>query len=1682
MNIYFKQLLEWINQNEDVEEQQLIQALFSLRAHYNLAGIVVICQRIFTLISDDKLLEFRNELHILRIISKLQYSEQHSHFFSETTDKNKNKLTPLRPFTGESGICDLLLIQAGLRKNYESFNTVITWFLEQIFYFQKRVHTLEHYINYLNGDGSIKLKAQKGSGVYNAFLAIRLLGDPSHEDILEKVKELVIQNTPEQLIQLMGGSYEDQRLDNVFYALRLFLSQIWKNNPLKNKKKHQKFLHRIGLKHKKLILQRYGSLSIAIQPLDEVDEIHRGLISDVFEYSEIEDDETPLEPLFRFFLAEQSDLIRGFYAVKSLAQYVEATNIGLIWTKWRLSLQSIQSVFKLCQPAPANADTELILGAKLALILSLLTGRSVTELTAPCFSQNMDLNNITIEYDDTLSAYVLSVLSGAPKLKKKPEESKFQLPWTHRLHLVLPSELNDLVNQVKTLGITTRQQTVEKEVKKLINSLPKALEISLKSIRDVLPRLLYQHSQGDLAVVKAVTNASGRNYDSLIHYASFEQRHLEQLWADCLRTVNIDIPEYLYSSHKRVGSPIGINTVELQHAITQIKKRINAAAEQKDFQALLDNLMLYTVLWINLATAGRGIKQPFPKWISQQGWALIQDKHHQDESTDRYVPLTTALIQQIQVLRGLMRMLGEEVESRVDLSCYAFQLFGSHQINGLVRNWARKLVRSNENQLPGRFKDAGLGHWVRGRHPWDMLSVFPVSTFKQQWLDVQKNLQGQLGFECFDFLNVKNIPKFVLNKQNKTVPVETKLRIQYTENEVKEWLNNSVYEPYCQLILEDNPDNQVALELGHLLASDLVKNPKIDLPQAIKTYCAYIRNKTKIPLFVQLPQESNRTWLTSENSLSTWCYIEQHLLNLIEKDLKNLPEHQSCDVEIGRLLVVLSLYAQLCRVSHLQAMLEFIASNHPIIAMGDSRLVELVVNNDRSKRKIQRTVLLSPYVSTLILVGREYVQLRLKEILAQSRSRQRMAWQTCFDTYLKHISLKSTLSLAQWLKALQQNVMLNSTPLIASYISGQVLTEDLAINELLRLSEYEKLTSDVDTTEPDNEIEIDDEQVHSSDLLAMIEQLKDESRSSIWLKKLANDHKNHQSVHLLTCFVQWLILRCAAEELSRQNRNMIHLHLAIVSAGILGFSEDLTEDSNIDEDVFQKWMELTQEHFPHRKHVAAWNRFREFLIQLNDVRIKLYKRTAHQVSAKVFSKNEVQQIVEILQSVESGVNDATLRLEIQRHFRLSAAMGVRRSETLHLRPIDIDEDMLRIRPYGEHQLKTIGSERVVPMNLLSQTIQRGLDDIVHNQKDSILMSDENTDQRPFFDQISQILKKVTGDVDLGLHHLRHTFASAYTLKCLQTVMDFEALTLELPWLHDWMPSNEQFNTLVGNEGQVGQGIKAISGVLGHLHESTTLKHYVHTLFLATYAYSLQQQQPHLHIAFCKRITSRSTLFRHFQQINQHHKPQYELRNTIEKNVLKKSQSQKWIIYAQKRKNSTEKVTKHRLFQQFEDIERYLISGQGRPQLDIECWKIALIKMANIPSGKRGSHIGRHPLLVKGKLAHLPESLKAVDFNSVQEVLKQFEYLEKNQSKIYHWLIKKWLYESNVKKVLMHYTAEDETMLSILIEHQFFPVVIKYNKYNYFRIMSTRISLGALRWVLTWLSLRYLVIKILAESN
>ena len=115
MNSDYQLLKSFVMQTTDVTEDQLLQTLFSLRAHYSLAGLIVICQRIIELVdkeNSDKanyidFTEFSDELNTIRLISTLDSDQalkdrkELSHFKFETTNKNKHKPTPLRPFTGD---------------------------------------------------------------------------------------------------------------------------------------------------------------------------------------------------------------------------------------------------------------------------------------------------------------------------------------------------------------------------------------------------------------------------------------------------------------------------------------------------------------------------------------------------------------------------------------------------------------------------------------------------------------------------------------------------------------------------------------------------------------------------------------------------------------------------------------------------------------------------------------------------------------------------------------------------------------------------------------------------------------------------------------------------------------------------------------------------------------------------------------------------------------------------------------------------------------------------------------------------------------------------------------------------------------------------------------------------------------------------------------------------------------------------------------------------------------------------------------------------------------------------------------------------------------------------------------------------------------------------------------------
>jgi hypothetical protein len=157
------------------------------------------------------------------------------------------------------------------------------------------------------------------------------------------------------------------------------------------------------------------------------------------------------------------------------------------------------------------------------------------------------------------------------------------------------------------------------------------------------------------------------------------------------------------------------------------------------------------------------------------------------------------------------------------------------ELSSLPGNWGRKLVRSAQNSLSGRFKDAGLGHWVRGRHPWTSTSVFPAASFKHDWLKMQEDLEKELGFELLNIETLIELPKpnYLLPKKNQEK--SEKLHKKYSEKEIMDLLSKPKYRDYLKITLESSSSassapssesKQVALELGCLKISIFQRSPK----------------------------------------------------------------------------------------------------------------------------------------------------------------------------------------------------------------------------------------------------------------------------------------------------------------------------------------------------------------------------------------------------------------------------------------------------------------------------------------------------------------------------------------------------------------------------------------------------------------------------------------------------------------------------------------------------------------------------------------------------------------------------------------------------------------------------------------------------------------------------------------
>ncbi|HEX7371150.1 MAG TPA: hypothetical protein VF284_12805, partial [Rhodanobacteraceae bacterium] len=309
----------------------------------------------------------------------------------------------------------------------------------------------------------------------------------------------------------------------------------------------------------------------------------------------------------------------------------------------------------------------------------------------------------------------------------------------------------------------------------------------------------------------------------------------------------------------------------------------------------------------------------------------------------------------------------------------------------------------------------------------------------------------------------------------------------------------------------------------------------------------------------------------------------------------------------------------------------------------------------------------------------------------------------------------------------------------------------------------------------------------------------------------------------------------------------------------------------LDERTLTALQELTRGQFPDRVHHGAWFHFYRFLADPDVDHVgwsigNLGPAPERAISAKILTAAELQDLERALLSVRSGIGTPGLRLSAARHVELMRTYGLRRAESAYLRGVDFQEDLCRVQAYAQHTLKTAWADRVLPM-ALAEPAMAGWVGAARGQE-KLIDSDDRTTTHPdnFFDDLSRLVKRITGDASMASHHLRHTLINRWVLTLLRDAVALDACADDFPWLPDLLLGTHEVTGLMGSEGNAGQGLRAVAAMVGHSHPTTTLRHYVHVMGLVLHGALEKADSLDIARSFERRMGGKSTLYRWNQEL------------------------------------------------------------------------------------------------------------------------------------------------------------------------------------------------------------------------
>jgi integrase len=201
---------------------------------------------------------------------------------------------------------------------------------------------------------------------------------------------------------------------------------------------------------------------------------------------------------------------------------------------------------------------------------------------------------------------------------------------------------------------------------------------------------------------------------------------------------------------------------------------------------------------------------------------------------------------------------------------------------------------------------------------------------------------------------------------------------------------------------------------------------------------------------------------------------------------------------------------------------------------------------------------------------------------------------------------------------------------------------------------------------------------------------------------------------------------------------------------------------------------------------------------------------------------------------------------------LAFRTGMRRMEIFMLRLSDIHLEKsgdILVRPHAQRRLKSISSRRRIPICALMEPDE--LDRLNRwitqrkskpgNENSELLFALPTGDMvsvEGVVDLIHRALREVTGERDLHLHHLRHSFATWTYLKLRSVAYPKLAdLFQHLPKTHVYLSKPQELrNQLIPGKHSIPSRSDAycVSRLLGHSGPNISLNHYIHSTDLLIY--------------------------------------------------------------------------------------------------------------------------------------------------------------------------------------------------------------------------------------------------------